>query len=215
MGLTSGLPYFDVKDADRALALIHGGHHRAALSALWALDETLGSIVARTTEPLIGQMRLTWWHDRLSALGSEPASDGTLLWALADVVGRYDVTGSALASLIEGWEALLEPLPLGSDALAKHGAARGKKLFALSAQLYGQDVVGEEGTRWALVDFARRCSDETTAMRALAIARATRLSLVQLPKSLRILARLADARLANPTVNQPLSRLAQFRAVFG
>jgi 15-cis-phytoene synthase len=156
-------------DPERALALAYApGEARPALSALWRLDEQLGSIVARTETPAVGQMRLTWWHDALSELRTSRPVD-PLLRDLAE--SRIDAT--ALLPLIDGWETLLDPLPLSAEALERYATARGATLFAAAADLLGTGpaVAVEAGRLWALVDLGFRVSDRPTAVRALDLAR--------------------------------------------
>ena len=177
-------------DPDREFALVHVPQHkRDAIAALWALDEALGRIVSSTSQPMIGQMRLTWWHDAmLGGQGGEP-----VLAALAEHVHPLGIDGAALLPLVEGWEMLLDPLPLSAAALETHARTRGDRLFALSARAIGCRVATGLGGGWALVDFARRCSDPATASRAFLLARPRLRNLNRLPRPLRILARLAAA----------------------
>ncbi|MDB5712725.1 MAG: hypothetical protein JWO15_122 [Sphingomonadales bacterium] len=209
----------ELADDERTLAL---GHAPAALrrgvSAIWQLDETLGRIVASTTEPMIGQMRLTWWHERLCGLDAEELPAEPLLQDLAHYALHHDVTGTDLASLIEGWEALLDPLPLGQEELALFAEKRGGTLFRLSARLLGSHADEYAGQGWALVDFARHCSDAETAGRAMTMAR-DRLNQPgeKLAKPLRILTRLAQARArrSDSEIGNPLPRFVFLRAMLG
>src|SRR6476620_2456312 len=92
-------------DPERALALAYAPKEkRAALAALFGLDELLGAIVSRTENPSVGQMRLTWWHGALGSLHASRPVD-PLLNALAAVP---DIEPASLLPLIDGWEALLE-----------------------------------------------------------------------------------------------------------
>ncbi|MCZ3214799.1 hypothetical protein NYZ43_19955, partial [Acinetobacter baumannii] len=51
---------------DRELMLAAAPHAaRDALRALFDLDDRLAGIVRTTREPMVGQMRLVWWHDAL------------------------------------------------------------------------------------------------------------------------------------------------------
>jgi 15-cis-phytoene synthase len=185
---------------------------RGPLSALWALDVALGRVVATTTEPLIGQMRLTWWHDQLTALDSDHVPAEPVVAALAAVVRDYNITGVTLAGLVEGWEALLEPLPLRDDDLKAFATKRGDRLFALSAQIMETTVAEGLGAGWALVDFASHCSDEITRNRALSLF--TSVSIYG-PKPLRILARIAHSKAMQPVeqIMMPISRWTVLRAV--
>jgi 15-cis-phytoene synthase len=157
-------------DPDRLLALNYvRADRRDAVRALWALDEILGRIVASTTQPIIGQMRLTWWYERLCALDDGDCAAEPVLAALLAHVLPHDATGLALAGLVEGWEALLET-PLTDADLRTHGEHRGSHLFTLSAALIGGDLGALAGRCWALADFARHCATRDLADRALALA---------------------------------------------
>lgn len=179
-------------DGDRDFALVHIAADRPAVAALWALDWRLGEIVAATTQPMVGQLRLTWWHDALTSLHAETAKGEPVLDALA----RHAlpaISGEDLAGLIDGWEVLLDSLPLPDDALHIYAEQRGVRLFALTARLLGGATDDAAGRGWALANFAARCSDGDTAQRAYAMARdafaAARID--RLPRALRILARLS------------------------
>ena len=165
--------------------------HRAALAALWDYDVTLGRVVATTTEPMIGQMRLTWWRERMIALDKGQVPAEPVLAALYDVIHHYDVTGAMLAAIVEGWEELLEPMPLREDSLRAYAMKRGNVLFDLSARILGSDVGADLGAGWALIDFAAHCSDEMTRKRALSLFKPVS---INGPKPLRILARIAQTR---------------------
>jgi phytoene synthase len=209
----------ELSDKERLLALNYApGPIRPAMLAIWQLDETLGRIVASTTELIIGQMRLTWWHERLTTLDVRNVPAEPLLQNLAYHVLHHEVTGADLAVLIEGWEALLEPPPLGEEDLAVFADKRGGTLFRLSAKLLGKQADEGCGDGWALVDFATHCSDAGTASRAMAMAR-ERLDRQgsKSAKPLRILTRLASARARRPDgeIGNPLPRFVFLRAVLG
>lgn len=148
---------------------------RAGFAALLALDDRLGMILRTTREPLVGQMRLTWWHSALAALDSAPAPAEPVLRALAEVVVPR-VAGATLATMVEGWEALLEPT-LDAAVLTHHAAARGATLFAALAVVVAGDggdaTVAAAGRGWALADVARHVSDPRVAAMARDSARAT------------------------------------------
>jgi 15-cis-phytoene synthase len=182
---------------------------REPLVALWVLDAALGRIVATTTEPLIGQMRLTWWHDRLVGIDVSDVPAEPIITALAAVVGETSITGAALAELVTGWEALLEPMPLSDSYLHNFAASRGDGMFALSAALIGKPVGTGLGAGWALIDFAQHCSDRATAQRAWALSRDYFGSArIVGPRALRILARAAQAKASQPfdQIASPISR---------
>jgi phytoene synthase len=60
----------NLPNPERALALSYApASTRPGLEALFALDTALGTILKTTREPIVGQMRLTWWYE---ALGRTP-----------------------------------------------------------------------------------------------------------------------------------------------
>jgi phytoene synthase len=175
-------------DPERALALAYAPlKKRAALAALFALDEQLGAIVARTENPLLGQMRLTWWHDALEALGRSRPMDPVLV----SLAQEPDIDPVALLPMIDGWEVLLEPLPLSDDMLRRFSQMRGATLFSAASRLLGGAEADEAGRIWALVDLAFRISDRSTARRALALASGYAATRRRLPRPLAVLAALA------------------------
>lgn len=207
-------------DRERVLALSHVHLAvRPAVAAIWQLDEMLGRIVATTTEPIIGQMRLTWWHERLCALNTgERAAEPILGKLVADVL-PHDVKGTDLAVLIDGWEVLLEPLPLNDQTLTIYAGKRGGALFETTATLLGGATSGLSGAGegWALMDFALKCTDPVTAGRAVAMANERLRHIPPMRRPLRILARLARAKARRPMASaaEPLPRFVFLRAVMG
>lgn len=176
-------------DPDRAFALGHvPGHRRAPVAALWALDEQLGQIVASTTQPMVGQMRLLWWREALNS----GVSGHPLLEELASV-RACGVDADALGKIIDGWEELLEPLPLSEAQLANFAAQRGTQLFTLTARIFDVTCPDAAGSGWALADFALRCSDPVTSIlaRKMAGEKLATLETKAVPRPLRILVRLA------------------------
>lgn len=182
-------------DPERALALAHvPAACRSALSALWALDERLGTVVGTTREPMIGAIRLAWWREALERLDGAPPPDEPLLVALHAGLLPTGVRGAALETIVDGWEALLAPLPLDDAALETFASRRGDALWRLGAAALGEECppdIARAGGGWALVDLAFRVSDRMTASRALALARIRLDPTLRWPRRLRPLGMLA------------------------
>lgn len=144
---------------------------RPGIEALFALDDTLGAILRTTREPLVGQMRLTWWYEALGRLDSAPAPAEPVLAALQRSVLPGGVSGLMLATLTDGWEVLLEP-DLDAAAIERFAYGRGRRLFELAAILLAvvDARIGVVGEGWALADLAQGLSD--AAIRAEARSRA-------------------------------------------
>jgi phytoene synthase len=146
--------------ADRRLVLVYApAEARAALAALFALDDALGAILRSTREPMVGQMRLTWWHQALVALDGAPPPANPVLQDLAHAVVSK-VPGATLAAMIDGWEALLDE-PLDAVAMERFAAARGGGLFAAAAAVLDVEhpALDEAGAGWALADLAHHLGD--------------------------------------------------------
>lgn len=126
---------------------------RPAFDALFAIDDALAAVVAGSTQPALGAIRLAWWRDALERLDSLPPPPEPRLQAAAAELLARGVRGSDLARISEGWAALFEE-ERNTDAIA----ARGDALFTVGATLLGADdpAVGIAGRWFALADAARR-----------------------------------------------------------
>ena len=105
---------------------------RPALDALLAIDDALADVVGSSTQPALGAIRLAWWREALERLDSKPPPPEPRLQAAAAELLSLGVTGKDLASLEDGWAALLDDEP-NFDRIEERGA----RLFALGAKLLG------------------------------------------------------------------------------
>ena len=105
---------------------------RPAFDALFALEDAMADVVARSTEPALGAIKLAWWRERLEELddGKVPA-EPRLQAASAELLPR-GISGGDLAQLDEGWAALLYEQP-DMALVTQHGT----RLFRLAARLLG------------------------------------------------------------------------------
>ncbi|WP_306286394.1 hypothetical protein [Sphingomonas sp. Ant20] len=79
-------------------------------------------------------MRLTWWYEALGRLDTAPPPAEPVLQALARHVVPQ-VGSATLATIAEGWEALLET-PLDDAAVERFARLRGGQLFAAAASCW-------------------------------------------------------------------------------
>jgi 15-cis-phytoene synthase len=126
---------------------------RDAFEALFAIDAAMGDVVARSTEPALGRIKLAWWREQLQALDEAPPPAEPRLRAAAAQLLPLGVSGSALAEIETGWATLLDPEV--DSALV---AGRGYALFRIGGQLLGSDddKLGEAGALYALASVGRR-----------------------------------------------------------
>lgn len=188
-----------LSDPERELAISYAPlEKRGHLRALWLFDERLGGIVARTTEPTIGEMRLLWWREALEAMGDGGDGDvpaEPLLIGIADAVRASGGDPAEWAKLAEGWHALLQE-PIETAELDRFASDRGGRLFGLSAQILGEEPdegVRRTGRAWALADLGHRSSDDAVAEDARSQSRTILAELERTvwPRSLRPLGALA------------------------
>lgn len=131
---------------------------RPALSSLFALDRRLGQIVARTSEPMLGQMRLAWWRDMLGKPApSRPTGDIVLDALSRHWAGRE----GALIAMVEAWEVLLTSETLADEQIRAFGQGRGAPFSALSSAggPVARDRVAAAAFHWAIADAAAHASD--------------------------------------------------------
>lgn len=193
-------------ERDLALNYAHVAHRRA-LHALFQLDDALGQVLRTTTEPVIGQIRLRWWHDALLRLDQSAPPAQPVLMAMAADVLPGGVSGATLGAIVEGWEALIDAETVDEAAMLEHAEARGARLFRAGAALLGppDDArVALAGRGWALDDLSRHLREPAAAERARALAgpllRAALVGAWPSPlRSLGALTHLARMNLASPS----------------
>jgi phytoene synthase len=114
--------------------------------ALHGLDLELESVVAGTTEPMIGAIRLAWWREALQGLDAGKVPAQPLLQLIAAEVLPNGVSGAELAGLEDRWAELI-----GAEAVPESHFAGGGLLFALLARLAGaEEAAGRAlGEAWA------------------------------------------------------------------
>jgi phytoene synthase len=181
---------------------------RPAFATLWNLDLAFADVVATTTEPALGAIRMAWWRERLEELDTDKSPPGEpRLSAIARQLLSRGVTGSALSSLEDAWLPLLQPFPW-REAQTEGLKLRGRILFAIGARLLGGEPEDAEaaGAFWSLIDGAIHCSDEQSAHFLFSEAKAVELPR-KIPRVLRPLTVLAAT--AVPAMTDPTSGIAR------
>jgi phytoene synthase len=116
---------------DRDLVRLHWPVElRPAFDALFEIDHAMAEIVATTTQPALGAIRLAWWREALERLDTSPSPPEPRLQAAASELQPRGITGAQLAGLEDGWSTLLDENP----HMGRIGA-RGARLFEIAAKL--------------------------------------------------------------------------------
>ena len=139
---------------DVELALLHmPARVRPAFAALFALDAAMADVVARSTDPSLGRIKLAWWRERLEELDVGPPPAEPRLQAVAAELLPLGISGADVASLEAGWATLLD-----RDIDPELVAARGSALFGIGGRLLGSADAkrGEAGSLYALTSVGRR-----------------------------------------------------------
>ena len=126
---------------------------RLAFDALFDIDAALGEVVASSTQPGLGAIRLAWWSEALERLDHAPPPSEPRLRAAAEELLPRGITGADLAGLVPGWGTLLDEWPDGGLV-----SERGSRLFGLASRLLGASAAGlsNAGALYACVDVGRR-----------------------------------------------------------
>lgn len=184
---------------------------RAAWLVLLALDTRLAATVRATREPMLGQVRLAWWRDRLGEDAVRWPAGEPLLAALGAVWA--DAHG-ALIPLVDGWEHMLGDAPLSTHSLDAMAQGRAGAFAALASQFgHAQhaDALFGMARHWALADLATHLGHPQEQAAAHQLATDADWQHVSLPRALRpmvVLAGLAARDVARIGKSSAPDRLA-------
>lgn len=176
---------------------------RAAFAALFALDRRLGAAIARAKEPMLAQVRLAWWRERLAeAPAMRPVSEPLL----AELTTEWGGATAGLVGLVDGWEHLVGDAPLPDGAMDGFAEGRGAAL-ANFASLAGYPQHGRAasaaGRCWAFAELASGGPSVAERAQALALGRQEQ-ARSTLPRALRGVAVLGGLSRRALTRDEPL-----------
>jgi phytoene synthase len=138
------------EDVRLSCAFIPDAEKRGEVLALFTFLEILRDIPERTTDPLMGEIRLRWWYEAIEEIEQgRPVRYHPLTEALKAIIVRYSLSAKDFLDLIEGQMPLLDKGALTiKDALGVVDRGEGH-LFRMAAKVLGEDT--------ALTDIARLC----------------------------------------------------------
>ncbi|MFZ9396348.1 MAG: squalene/phytoene synthase family protein [Erythrobacter sp.] len=148
----------DLAEEQRLALAYSPGATRPALASLFALDRRLSQLVARTSEPMLGQMRLAWWRDMLGKASADRPAGDVVLDALGQHWGGHE---RELIAMVDAWEVLLAGETLTPGQLHEFGEGRAAPFGALQRvrDRAAKDRVAAAAFHWAMADAAAHCAD--------------------------------------------------------
>lgn len=175
---------------------------RADLIALYAFEAELLTIPTRVTQPMLAEMRYTWWAEQMEGVFSNtPRVGHPVLEALTAAVARHGLDRAPFDALIEAHIGRVHGEPHDLDAFYVGPMQVAAQMLAGE----GHDaVVVEAGRLWALSQTGR--ADEAKAQAA-----AANIGLKALPPA--AFPAVAHATLTRTDEPEPLRRLRLFWSV--
>lgn len=165
---------------------------RPLWAALLALDARLSRAVEGASSPLIAQLKLAWWRDRMRTGAAQWPAGEPLLAALTP----FDGERAVLEALVDAWEGMVDEEP-GESAIDQLAKARGGAIVALAR------VLSSRADSQAIAALARHWTRPETQS-----------ATPRLPRALRPL--LVLAKLPRPDEARPMSMLRIVRlGLFG
>jgi 15-cis-phytoene synthase len=175
-------PILDSLPAVQRVALAYAlPEGRRAWLGFFALDSRLAQILRETREPMLGQIRLAWWLERLIEAPDKRPRGEPLLALLGEDSER-------LVPLVDGWEAMLGEAPLPREPLAAFAEGRALALAGLAAGLKLPAAAEDAklvGRSWALADLALRLSHSDERAQVGSLITAEQDDRPRLPRAMR------------------------------
>lgn len=168
-----------VADLDRWLSsrLVSDPQARADLIALYAFEAELMAIPTRVTQPLLAEMRYTWWAEQMDGVfAGVPRKGHPVLEALTDLVARHGLDRAPFDALIEAHIDRVHGQPHDLDAFYVGPMQTAVQILAGPGHAH---VVVDAGQVWGLTQVGR--ADEARAERKSANAGLKRLPVSGFP----------------------------------
>jgi 15-cis-phytoene synthase len=150
-------------DPDRWLSsrFITDPAKRADVVALYAFNQELARIAGGAREPMVAEIRLTWWREGLDDLmAGKPARGHPVMQALAQAIQRNNLAAAPLEALADASFDDLEPGRFADDAaLERYLDATSGAIMALACAISGGVDAGQlrpAAHAWGLAGLIRR-----------------------------------------------------------
>ena len=155
---------------------------RDAWAALFMLEKRLAETARPGREPLMIQLRLSWWRDQLG----EPSAKWPVSEPVLGNLKAWNDHHGALTCLVDGWEAYAigeeDASEHGSDGTSELDAARVEAFVALARLLNVDDLEPVRLAARQLID-PSRASDQPAKLPRSIDRKSTRLNSSHIQKS--------------------------------
>ncbi|WP_296173504.1 squalene/phytoene synthase family protein [uncultured Brevundimonas sp.] len=191
-------------DPDRWLSsrFVADEQARADLIALYALEAELLAIPTRVTQPMLAEMRYTWWAEQMEGVfANTPRVGHPVLEALTAAVARHGLERAPFDALIEAHIGRVHGDPHDLDAFYVGPMQVAVHILAGEGH---EAAMAEAGRLWALSQTGR--ADEARALRSAANVGLRTLPAAAFPAT-------AHAALAGFDHPEPVKRLRLLWAV--
>lgn len=185
-------------DPDRWLSSRFVGDpgRRADLTALYAFEAELMVIPSRVTQPLLAEMRFTWWADQMDGVfAGEPRKGHPVLEALSEAAVRHGLERAPFDALIEAHIGRMRGEPHDLDAFYVGPMRAAVRILAGPGH---EAAIGPAGRMRGLAQTGR--ADEARALRGQANAALKALPAAAFPA-------VAHAALIDHGAPEPIKRL--------
>lgn len=169
---------------------------RADLIALYAFEAELMTIPSKVTQPMLAEMRFTWWADQMDgAFSGEPRKGHPVLEALSGAIMRHGLERALFDALIEAHVGRVHGEPHDLDAFYVGTMQAAVRMLAGPGH---EGAVANAARVWGLGQTGR--GEEAKALR-----REANQALKALP--VRAFPAVAHASLTDPAAPEPVKRM--------
>lgn len=126
-------------DPERFLTCLFApAERREALFALYAFNQEIAKTRSVVSEPLLGEIRLTWWRDAIGEIYQGQPRQHEVVQELAKAVAAYGLTRAHFDRMIEARaQDLTEEPPADMPALLAYAEGTSSTLTALCLEVLG------------------------------------------------------------------------------
>jgi phytoene synthase len=124
---------------------------------LFDIDDAMGYVVARATQPALAAIKLAWWRERLEELGQGLVPAEPRLQAVFSELVPRGISGEEVAELEQAWAQILRSDD--QNIFVRGIASRGPILFKLAASILGvpnAGLIDDAANSFVAADLARR-----------------------------------------------------------